>query len=322
MKKAVSFGMLLLWIASGTLAEDKKGCDRECLKEHVDGYVTALVAHDPSKLALAQQVRFTENAVPLRVGSGLWKTASGVGSYKHYYLDGTSGQAAFVGTLRENGNGVVLALRLKITERKLSEIETIVIRDPATAERYEAQGVPHAIWDEELPPKARRGREELVKITNSYFESILHAKGSLAPFDPQCIRSENGFFSVLNTTTKEVWSKGAPGFDLYKMGCAQQMDTGIWNYIRGIRDRRFPVIDVEHGVVVAFIVFDHPGTVPDVDVPGFGRVPTPALFMKPSSMTILEAFKIVDGRIREIQADGTFLPFGQKTSWEEPRSAP
>ena len=51
-------------------------CDRACLDKTVDAYIAAMVAHDPSKVAFAPDVKFVENTVPMKPGEGLWKTAS------------------------------------------------------------------------------------------------------------------------------------------------------------------------------------------------------------------------------------------------------
>ncbi len=51
-------------------------CDRACLEKTVDSYIAAMVAHDPSQVAFAKDVKFVENTVPMKPGEGLWKTAS------------------------------------------------------------------------------------------------------------------------------------------------------------------------------------------------------------------------------------------------------
>ena len=64
-------------------------------------------------------------------------------------------------------------------------------------------------------------------------------------------------------------------------------------------------------------MFDHPGTVRYLDVPGFGRVENPSMYLKPTSMEIFEAFKIRNGKILEVAAEGGFLPYGIKSGWEK-----
>ena len=51
-------------------------CDRECLKSLADSYIASLVAHDPAKVPLAQDVKIVENAHRIKPGEGLWKTTT------------------------------------------------------------------------------------------------------------------------------------------------------------------------------------------------------------------------------------------------------
>ncbi len=60
-----------------------------------------MVAHDPERLPLSQDVRYTENDQPLEIGDGFWKTAEAIGNYRHYFADPAFGQVAFMGTMRE-----------------------------------------------------------------------------------------------------------------------------------------------------------------------------------------------------------------------------
>ena len=103
-------------------------CDRACLEGFMNQYLDAMVAHDPSHLSVSPTVKFTEDDVVLKLGDGLWATASGRGAYKEYFDDPEEGQVAFFGTMKENGHGIALALRLKIENRRISEAESVVVR--------------------------------------------------------------------------------------------------------------------------------------------------------------------------------------------------
>src|SRR5208282_2383619 len=176
---------------------DATPCDRACLIGLMDQYRSALMAHDPMRLPLASNIRFTENTIALPLGKGLWATASGFGNYKQYFADPVSGQVGFIGVVKENDIPAILAIRLKVANRQITEIETIVPRESKSASALDAIGTPKALWDEVLPPPERRSRQQLASITNSYFEAIVHSDGSLAPFDKDCRRAENGSYSVL-----------------------------------------------------------------------------------------------------------------------------
>ena len=93
----------------------------------------ALIAHDPKKLPMTARVKNTEDGVRLDPGDGFWRTALAKGSYRLFVTDTETGQVAFLGTMREVNapmpNPVIIAIRLKVENRQVSEIENIVVRD-------------------------------------------------------------------------------------------------------------------------------------------------------------------------------------------------
>ena len=54
----------------------RDACDRACLNGHMNGYLTALVARDPSNVPTTPTLKFTENSTTLKLGEGAWKTAT------------------------------------------------------------------------------------------------------------------------------------------------------------------------------------------------------------------------------------------------------
>ena len=131
-------------------------CDRACLDGFVDQYLAALLAHDPSRAPLAKNVRFTENAQILKVGDALWGTISGFGKYKFYFEDPQDGQVGFFGTIRENDVPAILAVRLKVQDQKITEIETVVPRfdntdDKDGPEELDTMGKPNPVYAETVP---------------------------------------------------------------------------------------------------------------------------------------------------------------------------
>ena len=111
-------------------------CDRACLENFVDQYMDALIAHDPKKLPMTTRVKNTEDGVRLDPGDGFWRTALAKGSYRLFVTDTETGQVAFMGTMREvntQSNPVIIAIRLKVENRQISEIENIVVRDAPAA---------------------------------------------------------------------------------------------------------------------------------------------------------------------------------------------
>jgi hypothetical protein len=270
-------------------------CDRACLEGFVNDYLTAMVAHDPKRLPVTPNVKFTEDDVALKLGDALWGTASGLGKYKLYFADPEAGQVGFFGTIQENGTGAALALRLKIENRKISEVETVVVRSARTAMLMDNAGTPDPILIETVPAADRKPRGELIAITNQYFEAIEQGNGKVAPFDGECNRFENG-----------MKTSGTAG-------CSDQLDTQVFNYIRKIYPRRFLVVDEERGLVFGFFMFNHPGNILWVNVPGEGKHDMPAAAKRPFSVDVAEGFAIRNGKIRKVEALMTALPYGAKS---------
>ena len=289
-------------------------CDYACLTLVVDQYLKALVAHDPSQIPVAKGVRFTENTIPLALGEALWRTIDGLGSYKLYFADPEGGAAGIEATIRENGAPAILLLRLKVADRKISEIEMLVHRNAADALALEKFGQPDSAWRQPLETSQRTSRGAMIEIANSYFDGILKSSADSVPFDPKCNRILDGYQDTNNPTAKGWFDKDS--FKPDAMGIRENMNTHIWSYIHSIDPRRIVVIDERAGIIVGMFMFNHPGNIKFAEVPGVGKVPMPPVTLRPSSVLMGEFFKIEGGKIRRIEGVSIALPYGAKTGWE------
>ena len=99
----------------------------------------------------------------------------GKGTCRLFVSDPRAGQVAFIGTLREenqqntDGAAVLIALRLKVENRRISEIELFVVRNENAAKNCEKLGMPNHLFLEAVPPGERMSRADLVKTANMYF---------------------------------------------------------------------------------------------------------------------------------------------------------
>jgi len=292
-----------------------KGCDYACLTGFVDQYLAALAAHDPSRLPVAPHVKFTENTIPLKLGDALWGTISGLGTYKIYFADPQAGQVGCEVTIRENGTPAIFVLRLKVVDRKITEVETIVRRGAEPAQNLEKLGQPNPVWLQPLAPSERTPRAEMLKDTNQYFEGLVHLSGDIVPFDEKCNRILDGTQDTNNPSYNEGWGHG--NFNPAGMGCRENMNTKIWAYIKSVNPRRFLIVDEKMGIVFGFFMFNHPGTVLSADVPGIGKIDMPPSAKRPFSVEVAEFFKIQNGKIRQIEGVQLALPYRQPTGWEK-----
>jgi len=308
--------------ASGSGPPAPTHCPRACMIGVMDQYIDALVRHDPSGLPLSKGVRFTENTEEIRIGEGLWIGASkGPTTFKVYAVDPASSQVVFYGVMEERGKPIQIAIRLKLINGRITEIEHIINRSisPAAAPNVIA---PRAALVTDVPAAERTPRDEMIDDADDYFEAIEHEDGSRAPFAPDCDRRENGS-KTTNNNPPVPWPVplGSPeanrGMALIgSMGCAQQLDTGVMAFITRLWPRRIDVIDEQKGLVVTFVMFNHRGGTGELPIRGVPGVTSLPLGGGSSSMQMMEMFKIRGGQIHEVEAIGFALPYGAKSGWE------
>src|SRR5580704_7885951 len=77
--------------ARASLGPIPANCDRACLEGVMNQYLAAVAAHDPKRLTLSGDVRYSENDQMMELGDGFWKTVESVGNYKHIFADPESG---------------------------------------------------------------------------------------------------------------------------------------------------------------------------------------------------------------------------------------
>lgn len=303
---------------ASAVAQPRASCDRACLRGYVDRYLSALTAHDPARLKVSPSVRFTEDGAPLKLGDGLWRTNQGLGPFRLDYADPATGQAGALVTVKENGNLALMALRLKVEGGRISQVETVLARKGELQSlQTDLLQTPLPIFLQDVPPARRSSRAELQRIGNSYFDAIEKADGSLVPFAADGFRIENGVRTCNNPAP--VTGGASPDFArLRGMRCADQLSTKIFTYIQSVRPRRF-VIDEQKGLVLAEVRFNHPGDVPYVDTPGYGRVSMAhnPWAVRPTSALISELFKIQDHKIQRVMAVITNVPYRMPTGWED-----
>jgi hypothetical protein len=297
-------------------------CDRKCLNGLVDAYRAALIEHDASHLPLAPNVRYTENAQDLKIGDGLWGTLTGWGSYRLYIDDPEDGSVAYVGVTDEAGMGGLLVTRLRVVNRKITEIETLITRketavsftrpdgftDPKVAPRL-------AGFFEDVPESERESQKDLIAQTDLYFDGIEKSSGSIVPFAPDVIRVENGTQTCPSTF-------GALSHNGQPMGCAAGLDSHLFEYIYPIHPRVYNVVDRQRGIVMGSFMFNTSGKVKTVDVPGVGKVDESPAALRPFSEEVDEIFKIKNGKIDSIIAVMTGLPYGDTSGWTDTLQKP
>jgi hypothetical protein len=292
----------------------KPACQRACLEKWADDYLVAMRDGTIDPKLFARDIKFTENGVRLPLGhQGLWLTMSGIGTYKFYVPDVETQQVAFIGTVREEGAAsatgpakdrlVAIAMRLKIDNNRISQIEQLAIRPentnssgsgdgprwPPAGESVEAMGSPHPMFRDAIPQAEQASREALIKTANYYFTGLQRNDGKgYYPFTEDCDRFENGIDTLANVLDPATGKRG-------RMTCKKQFEVGYKGIVSRIRDRRFVAVDRERGIAFAFVFFDH------------DRINW--------TWQMAELFKIEKGRIRRVEAVFHRAPFGINSGW-------
>ncbi|MEO8306902.1 MAG: hypothetical protein ABI616_02545 [Pseudomonadota bacterium] len=287
-------------------------CDRGCLTGVIDQYLAALVARDPAKLALAGNVKYTENGTPLRVGEGLWQTATGLGDYKMYVADPVAGQIGFVGEVREGSEATMIGLRLKVEQGKIGEIEAVIGRS-FRSKHPSMVTQPRAAFSQVVPPGQRLSREQMIATVNANFDGILANNGDI--YAPDCQRIENRMpmsgNPQLNYPIVLLPDRPDPHFG--SMDCKAQIEAHLFDTLDRV-DRRILVLDEERQLVFGVYMLRFYGRTACNDIPGYGRT-CPKAEQKPISLRSAEVLGVRGGQIHEVEVVFTRAQYDATAGW-------
>jgi hypothetical protein len=251
-----------------------KDCDRACLGDLVTQYLKDMAAHNPDALPVAPNVRFTENGDVMKLGDGLWRTASGLGTYRLDILDVAGHTAATQAVVLEDGDKPVLfALRLKERDGKISQIETMVSRNDKSSLIFDPTGYQKGNEPMAFVPPASEidPRAEAIKIAMKYPQGL--KVGSFVqvdtPFASDAYRIENGIHTA--------------GAGCTRAGCENIKTQRIIEH-PGIR-ARVAAFDAHLGIVLLYLNF------------GNTQQYGPGM-----ALVTFEAFKIYGGQIHAVNA--------------------
>jgi len=248
----------------------------------------------------------------LEVGDGLWGTISGLGPEDVRAADPANGQVLYMGVVAEHGIQSFLALRMKIDDHKISEVETIVDRkgmgpgpfgDPATL-----QPLPILLAD--VPPDQRTLRAKMIALADGYFNTLQLNDGHIfTVFDPACSRRENGVWTASDPhpDPKSTYSQFG------KYSCEEGFKLGNYRWDDRLRARRFPLVDEEKGLILAGGFIDHSARLEKYTTTDGVVHDTP--LKSPHSFCYLELFKIVDGKIRHAESVFITVPYNMPSPW-------
>jgi hypothetical protein len=294
-------------------------CDRACLVQIIDNYITSLVKKDTGSVPTSEETWYTENTARLSIGEGiLWRARLEPTPFIIQAADPVTGQVAIQSLFNIEGRPALTVVRLKVERRHITEIEHLVDRNIAPA-ALELLKTPRPGLVNDVSPSERTSREVMIWAAHSYFDALTGDDGSIGAFADDCVRHENGYQTVNNkqpgraapspalpdtsTPVGRAFSK------LSMMTCAGQVSTGIFSGIKKIYPRRVLIIDEQKGITAAFPLFVHDGTRRPVEIKDLPDMPPQRGLGMILNMVTMETFGIRNGKIHEVEAF-PFITFG------------
>ena len=281
-----------LALASGSSGGAQSGCDRQCLTDTLSRYLDAMAAGNPAAAPLAPTVRFTEDAAPLKVGEGLWKSEVKFRSYRLDFIDTREGIAAVHAVLEEKGAPILFAARLKVANRQITEIETMVVRSQAESMLFAPANLTTASATMTYVPQPaeRMPRDQMVAIAARYAAGLRAGSFVTAdvPFAPNAYRFENGV------------RMAGPGCTFQPPGCVDMRNQRIPT-LPDVK-QRLVAVDEDRGIVLFRLAF------------GRGSLIGPAFEGK--ELVTFEAFKVYGGQVHAAEAVFKAAPLNQPTGWD------
>jgi hypothetical protein len=250
-----------------------------------------MVRNSPAELPLAASVRYTENGVPLKLGTGLWQSLNGLREYGVALADTQSGQGGWFGALDERTLFAMLALRFKVSHGLISEIEVVVARPQAPAVGQTLATATFTMFtpplEHDLAADAFSGRVPAAFLTTAKSPSDLADAGD---------RLETWLIGKTNDSAK--------AFAVRSNGHTVQSPAGLPDGVTG-RGHRVWLTDDQLGLVLDLTLRDNTGAIRGA----------PANRSAPWTDIHARLIKVDAGSA--IQSEGLVVrvPFGQGSGW-------
>ena len=286
-------------------------CDRRCLLDITEQFLEAKTYNNLDGLVLSSDLRATSNSEETELGKGeTWEDGITINN-RYTFVDAKTGSAIFFGTMAgkpvENPDWRRdwwhYALRLKINAAgEIVEVEEQAIQKGMQwADKVEVPFKEADIFFDLLPEDERVAEAELIAAADAYWDALTTGDASAVPFHPDCQRTEFGKYTT-NATIKPH-GRGIPNWqpeDHIGPSCRSFHDRPRFRW--NVDNRRYYVVDEARGVVV-----------------GVGQLNQRCETCNPS-ITLFEAFKVIDGRLYFLWAPSFDWGFEESgwPDWERP----
>lgn len=298
MKRLTSLCLTLLACASVAQAAHKAvpppapSCDRECLRGMLTEYMYALLKHDTSQLPLSDKVRVTEDAIEKPLAKvGLVRTVTRLRGYRQDFLDERGGMATAASIVEESGAPILLVVRLKVVDQKITEIEMVATRSRSEGLIFNIDGLSAPTEGMNYAPRLEQldSRDDVLKAALKYPEGLNAAQTFAAvgaPFTPNAYRHENGQIMAGPDCT-------------FAPGC-QNISTQSLAIFKRLGHVTTRVVGVDERMGIALLRLNWGVREPTGD-----------------QLTAFEAFKVYNGHIHAVEAFIRIFPLElAKGGWE------
>jgi hypothetical protein len=258
-------------------------CDRECLSGMATRVLYALIDHDSSKLPVTTDLRVTEDGSEKPLAQvGLFKTVTRLRGYRQDIIDERAGESIAGVLVEEVGAPVILVVRVKVQDEKISELELVAARSRAEGLSFTIDTLNAPSEEMTFVPRVSQlaTREQAIEIALHYPKGLNSTQTFASvgtPFAPDARRVENGAVMagpdcVFSPTCKDIATQPLEIFK--RLGHVT---------VRSI------YVDERMGIVVLRLSWNVRG-------PGSDK------------LTTFELFKIYDGQIHKVEAFIRLLP--------------
>ena len=305
--------------------EAGQACDRACLIELTNKYVTGIETQSIEGIPFSDEVIIVENLERIRAGEGLWADTTGKGTdFGVAVPDEARQTAGWIGMVERDGEPTIVAVRLKLDPRgSIVEAEHLYAAIDASTPLGESQLAnlqtvrPGLLA--EVPEADRKSGDELIATGETYYPALDDNDGTLMPFAEDCERHENGM------VTAGPGPRVGPGPNAntapIARDCAGQLSSKVMAYITTIDNRRVFAADPVTGLVMGLSHFRHPMDFEPYEVTALdgstilydkSRLP-----FDPFDLPAAHIFKVgADGKVHEIEAMGFRAELNSPTGWE------
>jgi hypothetical protein len=270
----------------------------------VDNYLEAVIDKIPEKVPVSPKFRMTHNGDISKIGeSPLWRNTLLV-KERQTFVDPDTGQAVFYGIFTNVVSDFSIThpidmnlyafwctatIRIKLEQGLITEIEELCndrqLRGFPVMKKDIVLPDPNFSWY--VPPDARSTKEEMVALIDNYWDCASGLKSiDQLPVHPDAQRFEEGY-----RTTNHLHSF---------RGDFKHNKTFRWDVLQ--ENRRYPVVDPEHGVIVSYCMMEN-------------QITGPATRDYRRGALVVEAFRIDYGLINRLLAMFPFI--SDKTGWEK-----